>query len=173
MKSMRPSRVLLWALAALIVAADQLSKTWIVTHLLEYKPTDVIPWLAPVLSFTRLSNTGVAFGLFPQLGGLFTVLSAVVIVAIVIFHRSVEPGDWLTHGALGLMVGGAAGNLVDRLVHGHVIDFIDLNFWPFRSFAVFNLADACIVTGVSMLLVGVWIQERQAARVERAQNLNG
>lgn len=172
MKWLRSSRVLLWALAASIIVADQLSKAWVVAHLPEYTPTDVFPWLAPILSFTRLSNTGVAFGLFPQFGGVFTILSAAVIAAIIAFHRTVDAEDWHTHGALGLMIGGASGNLIDRLLHGHVIDFIDLNFWPFRSWAVFNIADASIVVGVGLLLLVVWIQERQAARVERAENLS-
>lgn len=171
MRDWRSSRVLLWTLAALVLIADQLSKAWVVAHLPEHVPTDVFPWLAPILSFTRLSNTGVAFGLLPQFGGVFTILSAVVIVAIVFFQRTVSREDWLTHGALGLMIGGATGNLVDRLLHGHVIDFIDLNFWPLRSWAVFNIADASIVMGVTLLMLSVWLQERREARVEQVENL--
>lgn len=167
---LHPSRMALWLLACSIIVADRFSKVWVVTHLVEYVPTDVIPWLAPIATFTRLPNTGVAFGMFPQLGAVFKVLSAVVIVAIVFFHRSVEPGDWLTHVALGFMVGGATGNLIDRFVYGHVVDFIDLNFWPFRSFAIFNIADASITVGVALLLIAVWLQERQVARVRQAES---
>ncbi len=169
---LHPSRLALWVLAAVIILADRLSKVWIVAHLAEYVPTDVFPWLAPIASFTRIPNTGVAFGMFPEWGEVFKILSAVVIVAIALFHRSVEPEDWPTHIALGLMVGGATGNLIDRLVYGHVVDFIDVNFWPFRTFAIFNIADASIVIGVAALLVIVWIQERQASRVQRAENPN-
>ncbi|MBN1922665.1 MAG: signal peptidase II [Anaerolineae bacterium] len=169
---LHPSRLALWVLAGAIILADRLSKVWVVANLSEYVPTDVWPWLAPVASFTRLPNTGVAFGMFPQLGDIFKILSAVVIVAIIFFHRTVEPEDWLTHIALGFMVGGATGNLIDRLVYGHVVDFIDLNFWPFGNFAVFNIADSSIVIGVSLLLIVVWIQERQAVRVERTESLN-
>lgn len=167
---LHPSRVALWVLACLIVVADRFSKIWVVANLVEYVPTEVIPWLAPIASFTRLPNTGVAFGMFPQWGAVFKVLSAVVIVAIVFFHRSVEPTDWLTHIALGFMVGGATGNLIDRFLYGHVVDFVDLNFWPFRNFAVFNIADASIVIGVALLLIVVWVQERQVARVKRAES---
>lgn len=167
---LHPSRLALWVLAAVIIIADRLSKAWIVANLSEYVSTDVWAWLAPVASFTRLPNTGVAFGMFPQLGNVFKILSAVVIVAIIFFHRTVEPEDWLTHIALGFMVGGATGNLIDRLTYGHVVDFIDLNFWPFGSFAIFNIADASIVIGVFLLLIVVWVQERQAARVERTES---
>jgi len=169
---LHPSRLALWVLAVAIILADRLSKAWIVANLSEYATTAVLPWLSPIALFTRLPNTGVAFGMFPQLGGVFKILSAAVIVAIIFFHRSVEPKDWLTHIALGFMVGGATGNLIDRLTYGHVVDFIDLNFWPFHNFAIFNIADASIVIGVFLLLIVVWIQERQAARVERSQNPN-
>ncbi|HRT31405.1 MAG TPA: signal peptidase II [Anaerolineae bacterium] len=165
-----PSRLVLWGLAAIIILADRLSKAWVLAHLTEYVPADVFPWLAPIASFTRLPNTGVAFGMFPQFGDIFKILSAGVIVAIIFFSRSLDPHDWFTHVALGFMVGGATGNLIDRLIYGYVVDFIDLNFWPFRSFAVFNLADASIVIGVGLLLVVVWVQERRAAHVNRAEN---
>ncbi|MBN1262065.1 MAG: signal peptidase II [Anaerolineae bacterium] len=163
MNSLARKGLLLWGVAAVVVLADQLSKLWVVNNLPEYVSVDIIPWLSPIFSFTRLSNTGVAFGLFPQFGGFFTVLSLVVVVAIVLFYRSLSSGDWLTHLALGLQIGGALGNLVDRLARGFVvIDFIDLNFWPLRDWPVFNLADSSIVVGVGLLLLATWLEERRA-----------
>jgi signal peptidase II len=160
---LRGGSFLLGGVAALVVAADQLSKAWVVQNLPEHVPVDVFPWLHSVLSFTRLTNTGVAFGLFPQFGDFFTVLAAVVIVAILFFYRTLEIEDWLMHLALGLQIGGALGNLVDRIFRGSVVDFLDVNFWPLHEWPVFNLADSAIVVGVALLLLSTWRQERKEA----------
>ena len=157
------SRLLLWGGAALVVALDQLSKAWVVYHLPAYTPVDWIPQLASLFSFTFVRNTGVAFGLFPQLGGIFTVFSAVVIVGILIFQQAIAGTDFWLHGALGLVTGGALGNLIDRLVRSYVVDFIDVNFWPFRQWPVFNIADSAIVVGVTILLLDAFlVPEREA-----------
>ncbi|MBN2393589.1 MAG: signal peptidase II [Anaerolineae bacterium] len=147
------SRLLLWGGAALVVALDQLSKSWVVHHLPAYTPVDWIPQLASLLSFTFVKNTGVAFGLFPQLGGLFTILSAIVIAGIFVFHRVIAGNDLWVYSGLGLVTGGALGNLVDRLTRHYVVDFIDVNFWPFREWPVFNIADSAVVAGVAVLLL--------------------
>lgn len=147
------SRLLFFGGAALIVALDQLSKLWVVRSLPADTPVDFVSQLAPLFSFTFVKNTGVAFGLFPQLGGLFTILSAVTIAGIFVFQRSLaEMGFWV-HGALGLVTGGALGNLLDRLTRGYVVDFLDVNFWPLREWPVFNLADSAVVVGVIILLL--------------------
>ncbi len=143
----------------MVLAADQFSKFWVVQNLPEQVPVDVFPWLHPVLSFTYLNNTGVAFGLFPQFGDFFTILAAVVVAAIIFFYRTLDSGDWLTQLALGLQVGGALGNLADRLCRGSVVDFLDVNFWPLQAWPVFNLADSAIVVGVILLLFHTWQQE--------------
>ena len=160
------SRLLLWGGAALVVALDQLSKVWVVRHLPAYTPVDWFPQLASVLSFTFVKNTGVAFGLFPQLGGLFTIFSAVVIVGIFIFQRAIAGTDYWLHGALGLVTGGALGNLIDRLARGYVVDFIDVNFWPFREWPVFNIADSAIVVGVAILLLDAFLMPEREAVID-------
>lgn len=146
-------RLLLWGGAAAILAVDQLVKAWVVATLPFGVPVAYFAWLKPVLSFTYITNTGVAFGLFPQLGDFFTILALVVVAAMVFFQRSIPPDDWLLHIALGFQVGGALGNLADRLFRGSVVDFLDFNFWPLQNWAVFNLADAAIVSGVSLLVL--------------------
>jgi signal peptidase II len=154
-------RVLLWGGALVVLIADQLSKLWVIQNLELYIPMDLFPWLSPILSFTHLTNTGVAFGLLPQFGDFFTLLAAVVVVAIILFYRTLEVDDPLTHLALGLQIGGALGNLVDRLFRGYVVDFIDVNFWPLQHWPVFNIADSGIVVGVGLLLVSTWLEERE------------
>ena len=162
------SRLLLWGGAALVVGLDQLSKSWVVHHLPAYTPVDWIPQLASLFSFTFVKNTGVAFGLFPQLGSLFTILSAIVIVGIFVFHRVIAGNDLWVYGALGLVTGGALGNLVDRLARGYVVDFIDVNFWPFREWPVFNIADSAVVVGVAVLLLDAFLFSEEEAVTDAA-----
>ena len=145
MKSPRSTSVLL-AIAALTLLTDQLTKYLAMTRLAPIGIWAPIPSLAHIFTFTYTTNTGVAFGLFKDLGPIFVGVAVVVIAAIVIYQREVPEGAWLVRLALGLQLGGAAGNLVDRLRLGHVVDFIHVHFWP-----VFNVADSAIVVGVVLL----------------------
>ena len=161
-------RLLFFGGAAFVVALDQLSKAWVVRHLPAYAPVDWFPQLASLFSFTFVENTGVAFGFFPQLGGLFTVLSAVVIVGMLIFHNAIAETDLWVYAGLGLVTGGALGNLIDRLVRGYVVDFIDVNFWPLREWPVFNIADSAIVVGVAILLLDAFLLNEEEAMTDAA-----
>ena len=122
MKTAARSRLLFFGGVALVVVFDQLVKLWVVRSLPAYTPVNLVPRLAALFSFTFVKNTGVAFGLFPQLGGVFTVLSTVVIAGIFIFRHSIAGATWgefrARHGA-----GGALGNLIDRFTRGFVVDF--------------------------------------------------
>ncbi len=154
MKAASRSLLLLLAVAALVVALDQVSKLWVVANLPEYTPVELFPWLSPLFSMTYVKNTGVAFGMFPGMGSIATVLSIGVVIAIFIFHRAIPATDTWVHLALGLVMGGAVGNnIIDRTLHGFVVDFIDVNFWPFRTWPVFNVADSAIMIGVTILLL--------------------
>ena len=138
--------------AIIILAADQISKHLVRTCLVPGVPYDPVPWLSPVLSFTYITNTGVSFGLFPQLGSLGALINIVVIAVLLFSYRRLPVDNWLIHLSLGMQVGGALGNLVDRLLwRGQVTDFIDLNFWPLHEWPVFNLADSSVVVGVVIL----------------------
>lgn len=150
------------AAAALVVLLDQASKYLVITRLGEGQSWDIAPWLAPFFRITHVTNTGAAFGLFPQLGGFIVVIAVIVVVAIFIYQRYLPDGQWLVRVALGLQLGGAIGNnLLDRLRWGSVVDFIDLNFWPLREWPVFNVADLSIVTGVSLLALWMLWEERR------------
>ncbi len=153
MKADFRGRLLLGGTAGFVLAIDQLSKAWVVANLPSGIPTTPTPWLGSILSFTYITNTGVAFGLFPQFGDFFTWLAVAVVAAILIFQRSLPANDGWMHLALGLQVGGALGNLVDRIFRGSVVDFIDTQFWPVNNFAIFNVADSAIVAGVALLII--------------------
>ena len=156
-------------MTALVLLVDQLSKHLVAARLAEGQSWDIVPWLAPVFRITHTTNTGAAFGLFPRWGNLFIVVAAAVIVAIIVYHHQVTDGQRLMRMSLGLQLGGAIGNLVDRLVRGSVVDFIDLSFWPLHEWPVFNLADASIVTGVTLLaLLVLWEERREPGERQAA-----
>jgi len=148
---------------ALILIVDQLTKAWVVARLPLYEPRDLWRWLAPILSFTYVKNTGVAFGLFQGLGRFFALLPVLVVVAVVAFRRSLPVDDLWVHLSLGLVVGGALGNVIDRLLRGYVVDFLDVNFRPLQSWPVFNVADAAVVVGVAILLLDTFLAETEEA----------
>ncbi len=140
--------------AAVVVAADQLTKTWAV-HRLARGPIHLVWKLDLELTYNTGSAFSFARGWAPVLAGL----AVVAVLSLVAAVRRVR-SDWLA-AALGLVAGGAAGNLVDRLArshHGAVIDFVALHFWP-----TFNVADACIVVGGIAAAALLWRGEADAA----------
>jgi signal peptidase II len=144
-------------IAGAVIALDQWTK-WLVRTNLPFEGTWLPDWLSGLAPYARIvhwHNSGAAFGMFQNGGAVFTVLALVVIAAILYYFPRVEAQDWTLRLAMGLQLGGAAGNLVDRLAIGKVTDFISIG-----SFPVFNLADSAISVGVAVLLLGVWIKER-------------
>ena len=148
-------------LAGLIIALDQWTK-WLVRTHLPFQGTWLpswLEWLSPYARIVHWSNSGAAFGTFQSGNSVFTILAIIVIAAILFYYPRVEANDWTLRLAMSLQLGGAAGNLVDRLIMGRVTDFISLG-----SFPVFNVADASISIGVVVLLLGVWVRERAEKR---------
>ena len=144
-------------LAGVIFALDQWTK-WLVRTNLPFQSTwlpDWLAWLTPYARIVHWSNSGAAFGSFQNGNSVFTVLAILVIAAILYYYPRVDTNDWALRLAMGLQLGGAAGNLVDRLVMQRVTDFISIGTFP-----VFNLADSSISIGVVVLLLGVWLKER-------------
>ena len=131
--------------AGIIVALDQLTKALIRYFLL---PGQSWPIWSGVFHFSYVQNPGAAFGLLKHQTGLLVAVTAVVVVAILLYAGRLEPHMVLLRWAMILVLGGAVGNLVDRLRFGYVVDFLD-----FRVFPVFNLADTAIVTGVGLLFL--------------------
>ncbi len=153
------------SVAALVLLADQITKYLVTARLQEGQSMDLAPWLTPVFRITHVTNTGVAFGLFPQGKYFFIGVAVVVIAAIIVYYLHLPDEQWLMRMALSLQLGGASGNLMDRLRHqGRVVDFIDLNFWPLYNWPVSNIADISIVSGVILLTIIMLWEERQLAR---------
>ena len=129
---------------ALTLAADQLSKVWVREGL---RIGESVP-AEGFLRLTHVTNSGAIFGLFPNQAVVMTGASLVGIAVLVYFYHAHAGRDWRVRTSMGLLLGGAVGNLIDRFVLGHVTDFLDVGAWP-----VFNLADSSIVTGVIILAV--------------------
>ncbi|MSP79312.1 MAG: signal peptidase II [Dehalococcoidia bacterium] len=134
---------LLFPLAIAVVAADQISK-YLITHWL---PVDESFHLFGPLSLTHVINSGTAFGLFQNFTFVLTLASVVAVAVLLIFFRTqASQGRWFKL-SLAFMLGGAIGNLIDRVAQGHVTDFIHVGWWP-----VFNIADSAVVVGLAMLM---------------------
>jgi signal peptidase II len=146
----------------MVLAADQGSKYIIVNSLQRYQEWVPIPALQWLFAITYTTNTGAAFGLFPNGSVFFAVIAVVVALTILIYHRQLDSHQWLLRLSLGLQLGGAVGNLLDRLIRGHVVDFIHFKFWP-----VFNVADSCIVVGVALMAYFLLKEERERPLEQR------
>ena len=131
-----------YAVALAVVAADQAAK-WVAIAFLA--PNGMV-FVLPFLSWTFACNTGAAFSLFQGFSELLAVLAAVVAAYLVVAIWRWRDG-WLEAAAYALVLGGAVGNLADRLLHGCVVDFVHLHYGWF-NFPVFNVADSAITVGV-------------------------
>lgn len=143
-------------LAGIIIALDQWTKGIIRSQLAFGETWVPWDWLAPYARIVYWHNAGAAFGFGQNLSWLFTILPFIVVAAILAYYHQIPRGDWPLRIALGLQLGGAVGNLIDRLTIGYVTDFISVGTFP-----VFNVADSSISIGVVVLLVGMWIMEKQ------------
>lgn len=144
MASPRFSLALRWyALAAAILAVDQATKAVVLAH---FAYGESLPAL-PFLSWTYACNTGVAFSLFEGFGSIFGVVAAVIAVYLAIELWRLK-GGWLEGLAYSCVLGGALGNLTDRLLHGCVVDFVHVHYGWF-NFPVFNAADSAITVGAA------------------------
>lgn len=149
-------------LSVAVILLDQVTKHLIVGHFQLYERIEVLP----VLDITRLHNTGAAFSMLATASGwqrwLFTALALGVGVAIIIWlGRLKARTQGLLACSLALILGGALGNLIDRLWHGHVVDFIHVH-WGDAYFPAFNVADSAITVGAGLLLLDALLEGRRA-----------
>lgn len=162
MRLITPAAALAYGLTAIVVAADQAVKAWILgpARLTLGAPTPI--W-GP-LRLTLVQNGGVSFGLFqsdaPWTRWALAAFSLIVAVALAVWVRRVAKP--FTAVAIGLIIGGAVGNLIDRVRHGVVVDFVDVTALHFPW--VFNVADSAITIGIVMLLAESFLAPRQTAR---------
>ena len=125
-----------------IFALDRISKYFVLKFILPESFS-----VCGFLDFVYVENTGVAFGMFPDANLFFVFFTIVLLVLIMIFRRKMEPYGIIVAIGIAMVVGGALGNLYDRIAYGYVIDFISLSFFP----AVFNVADSSISVGAILI----------------------
>lgn len=142
----------LFFLSLLVFALDQSTKAWISARLPDNTYSDgpgAVPVIRGFFYLVHVGNTGAAWSLFRGAGPLLALLAAATLAAIFLARHSLGLRDPATQVAFGLLCGGIAGNLADRLIHGHVIDFIDLHFGRY-VYPTFNVADSGICIGVAL-----------------------
>lgn len=149
--------------AAVTFAADQASKHWILERLAGAPWQEQYYYVSPFLNFALAMNRGVTFGMFDNNGGanvaIFGGIALVVACGLLYWLRKVDRA--LVAVAVGLVIGGALGNFLDRIRYGAVVDFIDAH-WGHWHWYVFNVADSAIDTGVALLLVDSLLGRRKS-----------
>ncbi len=148
-------------IALVAIVADQLTKLAVVARFELYETVTLLP----VLNFTYLQNPGAAFSFLAQAGGWqrwgFTALAVIVAVFIILWLRRLDgTRQRLVAIGLTLIMGGALGNVIDRLRFGYVIDFVHVH-WKSHYFPAFNLADSCITIGAVLLFVDAFLEPRR------------
>jgi signal peptidase II len=155
-------RAAVWLLlSALIVLADQASKSWITSHYGEFEFTTVLP----VLDITRMHNVGAAFSFLAGASGwqrwLFIGLALTVSIGIIVWLYRMPRSHGLLAAGLSLVLGGAVGNVIDRIRLGAVVDFIHFH-WDRAYFPAFNIADSAITVGAACLLLDALLEPKKA-----------
>jgi signal peptidase II len=156
MKKVFRNYLLLLSIAALIVLFDQWSKDWVRQNIGLGEAIYPIPFLEPFFRFTHWHNTGAAFGLFQNANMVLLIISLIMAVVIIFsYHKAIDE-PLIYRLSLGMMLGGAIGNAIDRVDQGYVTDFIAAGRFP-----VFNVADSSVTVGVGLMLLAMLIHERQ------------
>jgi signal peptidase II len=151
---------LVGGVALVVIAADQATKLWIASTMHLHQSIAVLSWF----NLTYVRNTGAAFSMFADNSSAFRVpffvaTAIVAAIALAYFVRHTPARQRLTLVACGLVLGGAIGNLIDRVAYGEVIDFADAH-WHGMHWPAFNVADACITVGVGLLLLrGIFVRD--------------
>ena len=144
--------IFIWCVAFLVFSLDQISKLFVSQNIVLNQPNEIIK---NVFYLTLVHNTGAAFGIFKN-QTLFFVIVSILAVAIIVVYMKKRPKVFSASDvALALILGGALGNLADRLRLGYVVDFLDFRIWP-----VFNIADSAITVGVFLLIISLLPRKR-------------
>lgn len=166
-----PKKLVYWifflSVILFTVAVDQWTKQFIVNNLMMYESRQPIPAIGEFFRITRSFNTGAAFGILSNASDIFLIIAVVIVSVILFLYPRLPQGQWLLRFALALIVGGALGNAIDRILYGHVVDFINYRI-PNVISNVSNLADHAITGGVVLVLIHNLIQDRRERREKAA-----
>jgi signal peptidase II len=160
------------ALAAGVIAVDQATKQAVIDNLGLGDSYQPVAALASYFQITHHYNTGLAFGFLPQAGDVLLVLAILIVIGLIFVYPRISGPAHLTRVAVGLICGGALGNVIDRIRHDHVVDFIHYQI-PGLISNISNLADHAIVLGVILILYDSWRLERIEKRRAAADRRSG
>jgi signal peptidase II len=151
-----PRRVEIW-MPIIVVAVDQLTKAIVRSMLPLHASVTIVPGL---MDFTRVQNTGAAFGIlntveFPFKAGVIAIIATAALIAIGLYAARLAHQQLAARIGLSLIIGGATGNLIDRVVVGSVVDFVDV-YWRTYHFWAFNVADSAITVGVAIMILDMF-----------------
>lgn len=153
--------MLYWIVLIITLALDRLTKYWIIAA---YEVGEGLPLLGDWLALLRVHNEGAAFGILEGKMYLFFLVGAVVLLACIYYNHRCQPA-MIEKLSLGLVSGGAIGNLIDRALYGGVVDFVSVGWWP-----VFNLADSAIVVGAILIAISAMRDIKREAPPERGES---
>src|SRR5881409_3706093 len=157
---MRTERLLfVLTVAVAVFALDRVTKSWVEQNI---ALGSARPIAGDYVRIVHAQNTGAAFGLLPERTTLLSVLSVVAVLAIVYYYRQIASNSALVSATLGMQLGGAFGNLLDRITQGYVVDFVDVGVGDLRFWA-FNVADSSIVVGIILVTAALWYEEHRSA----------
>ena len=157
MSPARRSDLVMGGLAAALIALDQLTKHWITAYFTAAIPKAPISIVGTILQLEYDANKGVAFSLLWGSALLFVFIAIALLVIGALYWRTRQTASWALKASFGLILGGAAGNLLDRVTKGYVVDFIHFQIPAIHfDFAVFNVADSGICIGVVLLAFLLW-----------------
>ena len=145
---MNKKNVFVFSVAFFIVVLDQIAKFFVRQN---FKLNDSIPIIKNIFHLTYVTNTGSAFSMFQGINIVFIFISFGVIFGILYSLKKIKEKEKNKQFAVALLLGGAVGNLIDRLLFGHVTDFLDFRIWP-----VFNVADSAITVSIILLIILLW-----------------
>lgn len=154
-------------IAGSVLVLDQFTKRLIVDNLVLHESRSIIPFLSPLFQITRSHNTGASFGILPNAGDIFAVIAIVVVIVMIYMFPRIPDEKRLMWLAIGLICGGALGNVIDRLMYGYVVDFIHYQV-PGVVSNVSNIADHAVVGGVILFFISSWREEREKATAPQA-----
>src|SRR5881409_3837615 len=158
---MRTERLLfVLTVAVAVFALDRVTKSWVEQNI---ALGSARPIAGDYVRIVHAQNTGAAFGLLPERTTLLSVLSVLAVVAILYYYRQIASASPFIALTLGMQLGGALGNLVDRIGQGYVVDFVDVGIPGGWRFWAFNVADSSIVLGIIFVSFLLWREDRRSA----------
>ena len=151
--------VLVGLVAVVVFALDRLTKLWVEQNVALFETRPVV---GEYVRIVHTQNSGAAFGLLPERTTLLSILSVLAVLGILYYYRQIAGRSWLISGTLGMQLGAAFGNLVDRVGQGYVVDFVDVGIPGGWRFWAFNVADSSIVLGIVFVSLLLWQQDEKA-----------